>query len=122
MKFVQTEYGNKKGILRFPDHFVAVPVTFDDTGVVANADGKKIISAGTIVGGSTGSVLSDPSIKVIVQNDADAEGVAFNDVDVTHGPRGGAMLIHAFIDLAKLPTAPDPAAVTALEGRILFLK
>lgn len=122
MKFVQTDYGNKKGILRFPDHFVSVPVTFDDVGVVANADGKKIIPAGTIVGASAGSVLSDPSKKVSVQNDAEAEGVAFNDVDVTHGPRGGAMLIHAFIDLDKLPTAPDPAAVTALKGRILFLK
>lgn len=123
MKFVQTEYGNKKGILKFPDHFVAIPVTFDDTGIVANADGKKIIPAGSIVGGSGGSVLANSdTIKAIVQNDANAEGVTFNDVDVTHGPRAGAMLVHAFIDVAKLPAAPDAAAVTALAGRIMFLK
>lgn len=123
MRFEQTNYGNKKGILKFPDHYVAVPVTFDDTGVVANADGKKIIPAGSIMGGNGGSVLANPNtIKASVQNDADAEGIAFNDVDVTHGPRGGAMLIHAFIDLAKLPAAPAADAITALNGRIVFLK
>jgi hypothetical protein len=120
MKFEQTNYGNKKEILKFPDHYVAVPVTFDDAGVVANADGKKIIPAGSIVGGG---VLANPNtVKATIQNDADAEGIAFNDVDVTYGPRGGAMLVHAFIDLAKLPEPPTAEAITALSGRILFLK
>ncbi|WP_371366289.1 hypothetical protein SRRS_07140 [Sporomusa rhizae] len=122
MKFTQTDFGNKKEILKFPDHYVAVAVTMDDAGVVANSDGKKIIPAGTIIGGNGSSALANPGTKVNVQNDADAEGVLFNDVDVTYGPHAGAMIIHGFINVAKLPTAPDPAAVTALKGRITFLK
>jgi hypothetical protein len=117
-KFVQTSYGNKKTILKFPDHFVNVAVTVDDAGVVANADGKKIVLAGTIVGGG---VLADPTKKVKAANTASAEGVLFNDVDVTYGPAPGAMLIHGFVDLNKLPAAPDATAIPVL-NLIKFLK
>lgn len=119
MRYTETTYGNGKEILKFPDHYVAIPVTVDDTGVAANADGKKIVPKGTIVGGG---VLADPTVKVTVQNDADAEGVLFNDADVTDGPVGCAMLIHGFPALDKLPAAPTPEAKTALAGRIVFLK
>jgi len=130
MKFVETNYLNpQKSIVKFPDHYVAIAVTVDDTGVVANADGKKIVKAGTIVGGG---VLADDTKKVTKKNGAgatgeagsavDAEGVLFHDVDVTYGPNSGAMLIHGFVDLNKLPEAPHTNAVTALAGRILFVK
>lgn len=58
-KFVVTEYGNKLEILKFPDHYVAIPVTVDATGV-SLVNGKKIVPAGTIVGGATVSILDDP--------------------------------------------------------------
>lgn len=58
-KFVQTDYLNKKEILKFPDHYVAIPVMVDDSGVSANADGKKIVPAGTIVGGKDAPVLEN---------------------------------------------------------------
>ncbi len=123
MKFVQTDYLGTKNILRFPDHYVTVPVMVDDTGVAANADGKKLVPGGTIIGGVGGKVLDDPNnIKVAENNDAEAEGVLFNDVDVTYGPMPGAMIIHGFPAADKLPTAPTAAAVTALAGRIVFLK
>ena len=123
MKMVTTSYLGTKNILRFADHYVTVPVMVDATGVTANADGKKIVPAGTIVGGSGGKVLEDPdNILVTASNDASAEGVLFNDVDVTYGEASGAMIIHGFPALNKLPVAPDAAAVTALAGRIVFLK
>lgn len=129
-KFVTTTYGNKKEILKFPDHYVALGVTVDDTGIVANTDGKKIVSAGTIVGGGA---LADNTKKVSAKNTQggttgtigaaiDAEGVLLNDVDVTYGPASGAMIVHGFIALDKLPEVPADEAVTALKGRILFLK
>lgn len=110
-KFVQTNYGGTKQILKFPDHYVNMPITVDDTGVTANAEGKKIVPAGTIMGGG---VLSDPTKLAVPSNDADAEGVLFYDVDVTYGPAPGALTIHGYIDLSKLPAAPVAAAVTAL--------
>ncbi|UZQ49852.1 hypothetical protein [Clostridium kluyveri] len=129
-KFVTTTYGNKREILKFPDHYVTLGVMVDDTGITANADSKKIVSAGTIVGGG---VLTDNTKKVSKKNTqggasgsegaaVDAEGVLLNDVDVTYGPASGAMIVHGFIALDKLPEAPVAEAQTALKGRILFLK
>lgn len=129
-KFVTTTHGNKREILKFTDHYVALGVMVDDIGITANADGKKIVSAGTIVGGG---VLIDNTKKVSKKNTeggasgsegaaVDAEGVLLNDVDVTHGPASGAMIVHGFIALDKLPEAPASEAQTALKGRILFLK
>lgn len=117
-KFVETTYTNKKEILKFPDHYVNVAVTVSDTGVAANAEGKKIVPAGTILGGG---FLASESVQAVKTNAAGAEGVLFNDTDVTHGPAPGAALIHGFIALDKLPEAPAAEAVTALK-QITFLK
>ena len=121
MKFVQTDFGNNKGILKFPDHYVNLAITVNDTGVVANAEGKKIVPAGTILGG----VLADDTnlaVKATTTADvSDAEGVLFNDTDVTYGPASGALLIHGFVAIDKLPTAPTAEEVAALK-QITFLK
>lgn len=137
MKFIQEDFGNSIGILKFPDHYVAVAVTVDDAGVVAGSDGKKIVKAGTIVGGTGGAnaALANQAIQVTAHNSAgatteagaavDAEGVLMSDVDVTYGPASGAMIIHGYLDLTKVTTAngaaPHANAVTALKG-ITFIK
>lgn len=59
-KFTETEFGGTKEILKFPDHYVALAVMVSDVGVAAQPeDGKKIVPKGTIVGGSSGSVLAN---------------------------------------------------------------
>ncbi|MTI83445.1 MAG: hypothetical protein FH756_05945 [Firmicutes bacterium] len=126
MKFTQTDFTGTKEILKFPDHYVALAVTVSDAGVVANADGKKIVEKGTVVGGETGATLSDDTIPVTKKNTqgattgtagaaVDAEGVLLNDVDVTYGPASGAMIIHGFINTNKLPEAPVADAVAAIK-------
>lgn len=70
-----------------------------DVSVTARADGKKIVPAGTIY----------PA------NDATAKGIIYNDVDVTHGPQPGSLIVEAYILEARLPVAPDAAAKTALK-------
>lgn len=117
-KFVETTFGNKKGILKFPDHYVNLAVTVSDAGITANADGKKIVPAGTILGGG---FLASESVQAVKTNDAGAEGVLFSDVDVTYGSAPGAALIHGFVALDKLPEAPTAEAITALK-QITFLK
>ncbi|WP_374713093.1 hypothetical protein [Symbiobacterium terraclitae] len=116
-KFVQTDYGNKKEILKFPDHYVALAITVDDAGITPGADGKKIVPAGTIMGGG---VLSDPEALAVPANNAGAEGVLLNDVDVTYGPASGALVIHGFVDRNKLPEAPTAEAIAALK-QITFI-
>ncbi|PCD81992.1 hypothetical protein CNQ87_15405 [Lysinibacillus fusiformis] len=117
-KFVKTSYTTPKEILKFPDHHMSVAVTVDDVGVMANAEGRKIIPAGTIVGGG---FLANRSVKVKKVNDATSEGVLRYNVDVTQGPAPGAAVIHGFVDLNKLPEAPSAEAITALK-QITFLK
>lgn len=118
MKFIQTDYSNRKEILKFPDHYVNLAITVDDTGVVANAEGKKIVPAGTLMGGG---VLASETVKATAVNGAGTEGVLFYDVDVTYGPAPGALTIHGFIDLDKIPAAPTAEAIAALK-QITFLK
>lgn len=43
-----------------------------------------------------------------------ADGVLVNDVDVTHGPNVGAMCIHGFIDVNKIPVEPTADDIDAL--------
>ncbi len=117
-KFTETEYVSRKGILKFPDHYVAMPVMVDDKSVTPDEHGKKIVKAGTIVGGKTGSVFSSLDVpvmdKVVVNGDVvtaeGAEGVLMYDVDVTYGPKDGAMIVHGFIKIDALPY-DDPAKV-----------
>lgn len=129
-KFVSTTYSSPKDILKF-DHYVAIGVTVSDTGVTANSDDKKIVPAGTVVGGIGGFTLSDDTKSVeakATQGGAtgtagagvDAEGVLLTDVDVTYGPASGSMVIHGFIDLNKI-AAPVADAKTALKSRVLFI-
>ena len=118
MKFEETIRTNgKKEILKFPDHYVAMPVTVDDAGVTA-VNGKKIVPAGTIIGGG---FLASETAKAVKTNATGAQGVLFWDVDVTYGPAAGAAVIHGFIDLDKLPEAPAAAAITEL-NMIKFIK
>lgn len=118
MKFVKTDYTSQSEILKFHDHHVSVAVTIDDTGVSA-INGKKVVPAGTIVGGG---FLADRKKKAVASTEAiAAEGVLRYDVDVTYGPAPGAAVIHGFVDLNKIPAQPTAAQVTALK-QITFLK
>lgn len=118
MKFTKESFATQKQILKFPDHYVALAVTVDDAGVTANEDGKKIVPAGTIIGGG---FLTDDTVLATQSNGANAEGVLFSDTDVTYGPAAGAAIIHGFIDIGKLPEAPTAEAKTAL-SQIKFIK
>lgn len=118
MKMVITEYGTPITILKFADHVVSMSVMVDDTGVTADGEGKKIVPAGTILGGG---FIADNTKLAVKKNDADAEAVLLTDVDVTYGPAPGAAVLHGFINLNRLPEAPAAEAVTALGGRIVFL-
>ena len=70
-----------------------------DVGVTADANGKKIVKAGTI----------------LPANDATAEGILFTDVDVTNGPQPGSLIVEAYILEERPPVTPDAAAKTALK-------
>lgn len=97
MKFTTKSVLQGKNILA-NDHFVAIPF---DCSAIEGTDG--IVKAGTI----------------IPANDATAKGVLLNDVVLAENPNG-TIVIHGFIESAKLDTQPAEAAKTALTG-VVFL-
>lgn len=98
-KMKVNNYVSDKEILKFADHFVAVPVkiTSSDSAVVTE-DNRKLIKAGTIY----------------PKNDATAKGVILSTVDVTDGDQLVALVVHGFIDKTKIPAQPDSTVVLPL--------
>ena len=119
---------------------LSVSVTGFDIVVSLATDGDKAITStpATIVS----AVNSDDSAKLLVlaagtgtdpveavgkthlSGGADpqttgAEGVLLNDVDVTYGDKEGAMLIHGFVAIDKMPYGDNNAAVAAAAGLVL---
>lgn len=85
MKFKENLVNMPSEIL-YNDHFVGIPTMVSSTEVAADSEGKKIVKAGNI----------------LPQNDATAKGVLLSDVDVTNGDAPGTIVIHGFVDNAKL--------------------
>lgn len=117
-------------ILRHKD-FTAIPVTLDST---VEADGKsvveegcrKIIKAGTILGGKEGKLLDGGTVAT-VKADGTAEGVLRYDVDVTDGDIEVSMIIRGEVYKDKLPAELGEGELgegveEALSTRILFIK
>lgn len=96
------QLGATKRILGIVQGKVALSVTVNDTGVQANSFGRKIIPAGTTVGGET-SALQDEKAVLSVVTDGTAQGVLEHEVDVTDGTASGTMIIHGYINEKRLP-------------------
>ena len=105
MKFTRTDYGNNIEILKYGvQDYIARPIMVSASGIVADADGRKIVKAGSILS-SAGAIV----------NDGTAEGVLLWDVDVTYGDAAGSLVMFGFIDKRKLPVQPEAEAITALK-------
>lgn len=75
--------------------------TISATGASDGVNGGKYVKMGTIY----------PS------NTASAEGIVYEDVDVTTGDMPGSVVLSGVVYLDRLHTAPVAAAKTALEGK-----
>lgn len=110
-------YEAELDVLLNPDNAFEIGVQVTNTGVTADANGRKIIKAGTPVGGAT-SVLETRNTVLVVTNlvsdGAKAQGVLRHDVDVTEGPNNGTLIVRGEVDSSKCPTivAEAKAALT----------
>ena len=109
-------YNVSKDILLAPHLAFTISAIVGSTGVTNNAEGRKVIPAGTPVGGAT-SVLATRSTVLQVtntnSNGANAQGVLLHDVDVTNGNTNAQVVIRGVVDSSKCPTI-DATAKTAL--------
>lgn len=83
------------------EKFVSFSRQVDNTSYAVKTDafGHKVIPAGTIY----------PT------NDAKAEGVTINEVDVTHGPQMVGVVVEGYLFGQRLPVAPAAEAITVLK-------
>ena len=94
------DYGNEKQILIAPELAFTIGCLVGNTGVDADANGRKIIKAGTPVGGTT-SILTNRQT-VLTKGASNAQGVVLHDVDVTDGDGRATLVLAGYVDLYKL--------------------
>lgn len=120
------KYTTPKTILIAPEVAVAFPVIVTNTGVTADSNGKKIIKAGTPIGGDTNVLMNRQTALTVTNNSGNAaksQGILLHDVDVTDGKNNGTILIAGYVDVNKIESDAKPIteAQTAL-NRIVFMK
>lgn len=119
---VVTKGKNVKQILANAQLFQSFGAQIGAVGVT-DSNGKKIIPAGTPVGGDN-DFYADEKAELVISNDAKAQGVLLHDVDVTNGTANGTVLVFGFVNLNRLEagvTISDEAK-EALEGKVTFVK
>ena len=130
----KTSYDTPKSILIAPEKAFSIPVIVGNTGVSAGSDGRKIIKAGTAIGGDT-SVLTNRQTVLKVTNEipeyelkdiekgSKSQGIILHDVDVTDGDANATMLVFGFVDLNKIETTSQPVTeVQTALTKITFMK
>ena len=112
----------EKDVLLNPDNAFQIGVVVSATGVQADANGRKIIKAGTPVG-ATDSALLVRGTTLKVTNDAEnanlSQGVLRHDVDVTAGSADATLIVRGEVDISKTPDILD-AVMTTLK-HIIFV-
>lgn len=109
----------------------AVSVVVGNTGLTADANGKKILKAGTPISGNL-EARNTAFVKATTTKGSDgaadtsnAVGILLHDVDVTAGNNNGSCLIFGFVNLSRLDATTaaliDTATKTAL-NMIKFIK
>ena len=115
MRTQKKTYGGTHTILYNVDGMEAHPVTVSNLSEhEVNDKGRKIVRAGTLVGGDAPGAMADRSVHVKKHNDEFCEGVLLHDVDITDEPMPGAMIYKGNINVGKIPEEPIAAALAKI--------
>lgn len=104
-------YGNTRQILANAKLHNGFSIRCADTGVVAGADGKKWIKAGTPMAGSLDDLFgtTTPWTADLTGTGTNVKGVLIHDVEVTKGAGNGSLLTFGFVNKRRVDT--DVAAM-----------
>lgn len=110
VKLTTQDYGQTKHILAIPDHYVnfaiKIPKASAAGGIVVQENGRFIVKAGT----------------VYPANDNTAQGLIFQDYDVTDGDVTAALMVHGFVRGDRLPANINAAAAAVMPGIVVLKK
>lgn len=114
-----TSGATRKTILVDEKNSTAVSCIIDNTAVEANANGRKIVKAGTPLTGN----LKDRTAAFATTADAsNVVGIAMHDVDVTAGSANGAILIFGTVDYSKLDASVQTALTAEIEKALKMIQ
>ena len=117
---------SEKQILSAPELAYTLPCKFANTGITADANGKKIIKAGTPVAGSLEARDTAFTVATTTEGVSNAVGIAIHDVDVTSGTKNAQVCAFGFLDMGKVDTdvaaLHTTAARLALGSKITYMK
>ena len=114
-----------KTIIANPEMAIAFPCILANTGIDADADGKKIIKAGTPITGSLEARGTAFVVASTTEGVSNAIGLALHDVDVTAGNANGTVLVQGVVKLDEVDTttaALITSEVKTAVHRIIFVK
>ena len=105
----------QKNVLIAPELAHTLTVRVKNTGLTADDEGKKIILAGTLIGGTTDALTDRTAELTVITSStvANAPGVTVDDVDVTNGTASVSMLKAGVVDIEKMPSAMQTIVTNA---------
>ena len=105
----------QKNVLIAPELAHTLGVRVKNTGLTADDEGKKIIPAGTLIGGTTDALTDRTAELTVITSStvANAQGVPVDDVDVTNGTASVSMLKAGVVDIEKMPSAMQTIVTNA---------
>ena len=117
-------FDNETDILVAPELAFAIPCIVSNAGITANAEGKKIIKAGSPLYGSADVFMNRQTVLTTVSTGNTIYGIARWDIDVTAGNTNATLLVDGYVDYLKLDSAVQTLIDSAKASltRILFLK
>ncbi len=100
--FIEREAVTRKTILVDEPNSTAFSCMVANTGISADADGKKIAKAGTPLTGDLTNRSTAFAKASTTSGVSNAVGILLHDVDVTSGTKNAQVVVFGFIDLNKL--------------------
>lgn len=119
-------YNFEKTVLDMHSFYYTLPCQVTNTGLTADSNGKKIIKAGTPVGGDINALLNRNTAVLIATNDATngdkTQGVVIHDVDVTAGQTTATVAFAGVIDMAKMDASFALNSNVTFPHDIIYMK
>lgn len=115
---------NETDILVSPELAFAIPCIVSNTGISADAEGKKVIKAGTPLYCSADVFMNRQTVLTTASSGNTIYGIARWDIDVTAGNTNATLLVAGYVDYLKLDSDVQALVDSAKANlpRILFLK
>lgn len=115
-------YGNIKTILVDEMNSTALSCLVANTGISADANGRKIAKAGTPLTGSLEARDTAFAKASTTSGTSNAVGILLHDVDVTDGTKNAQVVIFGFIDLNKLESDVQELITTEVKTALRMIQ